>query len=161
MLRRDCRHRLGLTVAGASRAERKPYGSRLQTTLPCAEVIRALSSVPRKPREASSKSLVSANGSAFSVAACCATTEPDASLGASLLPVWVILPFSPALVAKIRKDHRRFRRRLCTPDLQEPGPLFQRLGCRSHQAAPSTIRRRMDDDSNRLPSCTKTSGACS
>src|ERR1700730_11924383 len=96
MLRRDCRHRLGLTVAGASVAERKPYGSRLQTTLPCAEVIRASSSVPRNPRAASSKSLVSANGSAFSVAAWRATTDPDASLGASLLPVWVMLPSSLA-----------------------------------------------------------------
>src|ERR1700676_1896365 len=81
MLRRDCRHRLGLTVAVASRAERKPYGSRLQTTLPCAEVIRALSSVPRNPREASSKSLTSENGSAFSVAACRATTDGRGVLG--------------------------------------------------------------------------------
>src|ERR1700680_4325412 len=104
MWSRDCRHRLGSTVGGASASERKPYGSRLQTTLPCAEVIRALSSVPRKPREASSKSLVSENGSAFSVAACCATTDTDASLGASLLPVSVMLPSSPALVAEIKKD---------------------------------------------------------
>src|SRR4051794_40104519 len=91
MLRRDCRHKLGLTVAGASVPERKPYGSKLQTTLPCADVIRAFSSVPRYPREASSKSLVSENGSAFSIAPCCATTDVEASLGASLLAVWVML----------------------------------------------------------------------
>src|SRR6185437_7086539 len=35
--------------------------------------------VPRKPREASSKSRVSENGSAFSTAACRATTDGDAS----------------------------------------------------------------------------------
>src|SRR6266436_9212591 len=92
MLRRDCRHRLGSTVGGAFSSERKPYGSRLQTTLPCAEVIRAFSSVPRKPRAASSKSRVSENGSAFSVAACRATTVADASLGASVLAVSVMLP---------------------------------------------------------------------
>jgi len=59
-------------------------------------VIRAFSSVPRKPRDASSKSRVSENGNAFSVAACCATTDAEASLGTSLLPVWVIELFSPA-----------------------------------------------------------------
>src|ERR1700686_1781273 len=90
MLRRDCRHRLGSTVGGAFSSERKPYGSRLQTTLPCADVIRAFSSVPRKPRDASSKSRLSENGSVFSVAACCATTDAEASLGISLVPVWVI-----------------------------------------------------------------------
>src|ERR1700738_5026422 len=99
MLRRDCRHRLGLTVAGASAPERKPYGSRLQTTLPCADVICAFSSVPRKPRDASSKSRVAENGSTFSVAACCATTDSEASLGPSLLPVWVIELFSPAVAS--------------------------------------------------------------
>src|SRR5260221_13785361 len=92
MLRRDCRHRLGLTVGGAFSSERKPYDSRLQTTRPCAEVIRAFSSVPRKPRDASSKSLMSENGSAFSVAACRDTTDVDASLGASVLAVSVMLP---------------------------------------------------------------------
>src|SRR5260370_31585798 len=91
MLRRDCRHRLGSTVGGAFSSERKPYDSRLQTTLPCAEVIRAFSNVPRKPRDASSKSPVSENGSAFSVAACCATTDAEASLGASLSPLWLML----------------------------------------------------------------------
>src|SRR6202165_790005 len=94
MLRRDCRHRLGLPVPGASVAERKPYGSRLQTTLPCADVIRALSRVPRNPRDASSKSAVSENRSAFRGAACCGTTGGAAALEASLLPVWVILPAS-------------------------------------------------------------------
>src|SRR6188508_3114797 len=84
MLSRDCRHRLGSTVAGASVPDRKPYGSRLQTTRPCAEAIRAFSTVPRKPRAASSKSRVSENGSAFSVAACCAMTGAEASFGASL-----------------------------------------------------------------------------
>src|SRR5260370_12401219 len=110
MLRRDCRQRLGLTVAGAFSSERKPYGSRLQTTLPCGDVIRACSSVPRKPRDASSKSPVSENGSAFSIAACCATTDAEASLalsfavpfGAALMPPWVIgiLP-SPYLKAHL------------------------------------------------------------
>src|SRR5258706_5223681 len=92
MLRLDCRHRLGSTVGGDSASERKPYGSRLQTTLPCAEVIRACSIVPRKPRDASSKSLMSENGNAFSVAACRDTTDVDASLGASVLAVSVMLP---------------------------------------------------------------------
>jgi hypothetical protein len=50
--------------------------------------------VPRKPRDASSKSLVSENGSAFSVAACCATTDADASLGVSLVPVAVMVSSS-------------------------------------------------------------------
>src|SRR5262245_37614328 len=53
--------------------------------------------VPRKPRAASSKSLISENGSACSVASCCATTDADAffgicfgiSLGISVA-VWVI-----------------------------------------------------------------------
>src|SRR6266481_2697143 len=98
MLSRDCRHRLGSTVGGAFSSERKPYGSRLQTTLPCADVIRAFSSVPRKPRDASSKSRVSENGSAFSVAACCATTDAEASLGTSPVP-WVIELFSPAVAS--------------------------------------------------------------
>src|SRR6202051_1826351 len=91
MLRRDCRQRLGSTVGGASASERKPHGSRLQTTLPSAETTRAFSSVPMKPREASSKSRVSENGSAFSVAACWATTDAEASLRVSPLPVSVIV----------------------------------------------------------------------
>src|SRR6476620_5256816 len=56
--------------------------------------------VPRKPRLASSKSRVSENGSAFSVAACCAMTEAEACLGVSLgasAEVSVILVHSLAL----------------------------------------------------------------
>src|SRR5439155_25732483 len=100
MLSRDCRHRLGSTVGGACSAERKPYGSRLQTTLPCGDMILAFSTVPRKPRAASSKSLTSENGSAFSVAACCAMTEADAcfgdSLGVSVEAGWLIVLYSLA-----------------------------------------------------------------
>ena len=48
---------------------------------PAARRSLAFSSVPRKPRAASSKSRVSENGSAFSVAACCAMTEAEASFG--------------------------------------------------------------------------------
>src|SRR5260370_42029083 len=95
MLSRDSRHRLGSTVAGACSADRKPYGSRLQTTLPCGEVIFAFSTVPRKPRAASSKSRVSENGSAFNVAACCAMTDGEACLGdsfdVSFAAGWVLL----------------------------------------------------------------------
>src|SRR5437762_5663685 len=98
MLSRDCRHRLGSTVGGACSAERKPYGSRLQTTLPCGDMILAFSTVPRKPRAASSKSLTSENGSAFSVAACCAMTEAEASfgdsLGVSVMAGWLIVVYS-------------------------------------------------------------------
>jgi hypothetical protein len=82
MLRRDCRHRLGLTVGGAVSLERKPYGSSDHTTLPCGDVILASGMVPRKPRAASSKSVVSSNGSALSIAACCAITDAVASFGA-------------------------------------------------------------------------------
>src|ERR1700754_5078565 len=100
MLSRDCRHRLGSTVGGASASDRKPYGSRLQTTRPCAETIRAFSTVPRKPRAASSKSCVSENGSALRVAACRATTGAEACLGDSFgvspPPGWVILVCSLA-----------------------------------------------------------------
>src|SRR5882757_11099544 len=39
--------------------------------------------VPRKPRAASSKSAVSANGSVLRTACCCAMTEGDASFGRS------------------------------------------------------------------------------
>src|SRR3954447_211469 len=94
MLSRDCRHRLGSTVGGASSSARKPYGSRLQTVRPAADVIFAFSSVPRNPRDASSKSRVSENGSAARVAACCLMTEAEASLGASPLSCCVII-FSP------------------------------------------------------------------
>jgi hypothetical protein len=53
-----------------------------------------------KPRDASSKSRVSENGNALRIAACCATTDAEASLGAPLdacldaAPrlVWVMLP---------------------------------------------------------------------
>src|SRR5947207_15867296 len=98
MLSRDCRHRLGSTVGGAFSSFRKAYGSRLQTVLPCGEDIFAFSMLPRKPRAASSKSRVSENGSALSVAACCAITGADASfgvsfgvsLGLSAAAVWVI-----------------------------------------------------------------------
>src|SRR5690242_7179471 len=83
MLRRDCRQRLGLTVAGALASDRKPYGSRVQTTLPCAEAIFACSIVPRKPRAASSKSAVSLNGNASSIASCCASTQGEAGFGVS------------------------------------------------------------------------------
>src|SRR5258708_40076082 len=94
MLRRDCRHRLGSTVGGAFSSPRNAYGSRLQTVLPCGVAIFAFSTLPRKPRAASSKSRVSENGNAFSVAACCATTDAEASFGASMVTVWVIL-FTP------------------------------------------------------------------
>src|SRR3954451_4864980 len=98
MLSRDCRHRLGSTVGGACSADRKPYGSRLQTVLPCGDVILAFSTVPRKPRAASSKSLTSENGSAFSIAACCAMTEAEASfgdsLGVSVMAGWLIVVYS-------------------------------------------------------------------
>src|SRR5436190_9666679 len=95
MLSRDCRHRLGSTVGGAVSSFRKAYGSRLQTVLPCGEDTFAFSMVPRKPRAASSKSRVSENGSALSVAACCAITEADASFGVSFgvsatAAAWVI-----------------------------------------------------------------------
>src|SRR5258708_4707933 len=132
MLRRDCRHRLGSTVGGAFSSERKPYDSRLQTTLPCAEVIRACSSVPRKPRDASSKSRVSENGSAFSVAACCATTDAEACFGASPVSVWVMLlsslacrnvaeyfpidlPFPRALPIKTTDEFGAYARRIQLP----------------------------------------------
>src|SRR3954451_21936899 len=96
MLSRDCRHRLGSTVGGASSVDRNPYGSRLQTTRPASEVIRAFSSVPRKPRDASSKSRLSENGSAARVAACCFVTDAEASLGASPLGCCCVIA-SPAL----------------------------------------------------------------
>src|ERR1700681_1919941 len=124
MLRRDCRHRLGSTVGGAFSSERKPYGSRLQTTLPCADVIRAFSSVPRKPRDASSKSRVSENGSVSSVAACCATTDAEASLGTSLLPVWVIELFSPAVAFHGSLRDRKATTQSRSPSFRE-GPKNQ------------------------------------
>src|SRR5437764_5763539 len=102
MLSRDCRHRLGSTVGGACSAERKPYGSRLQTTLPCGDVILAFSTVPRKPRAASSKSRTSENGNAFSVAACCAMTEAEAFFGVSVVAGWLIVVYS--LAQKIEND---------------------------------------------------------
>src|SRR3979411_733999 len=102
MLSRDCRHRLGLTVVGACSAERKPYGARLQTVRPCWLVIFAFSIVPRKPRAASSKSRVSENGSAFSIAACCAITAGVASLD-SLLEISVIGLTPPVLWLKPSK----------------------------------------------------------
>src|SRR3954469_4044568 len=92
MLSRDCRHRLGSTVGGAASPDRNPYGSRLQTVRPASDVIFAFSRVPRNPREASSKSWVSENGSAARVAACCFMTEAEASLGASSLNCCVIVP---------------------------------------------------------------------
>src|SRR5689334_4432982 len=99
MLSRDCRHRLGSTVGGAVSSFRNAYGSRLQTVRPCGEVILAFSMVPRKPRAASSKSRVSENGNAFSVASCCAMTDSDASFGISLAistaaAAWVIRVYS-------------------------------------------------------------------
>src|SRR3954471_9640207 len=94
MFSRDCRHRLGSTVGGAFSSARNPYGSRLQTVRPAADVIFAFASVPRNPREASSKSRVSENGSAARVAACCVMTDAEASLGVSPLDCCVIV-FSP------------------------------------------------------------------
>src|ERR1043166_9704593 len=91
MLSRDCRHRLGSTVGGAASSPRNPYGSRLQTVRPASEVIRAWSRVPRNPRAASSKSCVSENGSAASVAACCLTTEAEACFVISPLCCCVIV----------------------------------------------------------------------
>lgn len=94
MLRRDWRHRLGLTVGGDCSAARKPYGSRLHTVRPCALAIFASAIVPRKPRAASSKSRVSENGNAFNIAVCCAITDGVASFG--LLLVSVMICFLPA-----------------------------------------------------------------
>ena len=80
------------------RGNRKAPGSRP----PCPAATRscAFSIVPRNPRAASSKSRVSENGSAFSVAACCAMTEAEASfgdsLGVSAAVVWLILMYSLA-----------------------------------------------------------------
>jgi hypothetical protein len=71
----------GIDVGGACSQRGSRKGSRLQTTRPCGDMIFAFSTVPRKPRAASSKSRVSENGSAFSVAACCAMTEAEASFG--------------------------------------------------------------------------------
>src|SRR5882724_12312827 len=96
MLSRDCRHRLGSTVGGAASSDRNPYGSRLQTVRPVSDVISAFLRVPRNPREASSKSRVSENGSAARVAACCSMTDAEASLGASPLNCCVTV-FSPCL----------------------------------------------------------------
>src|SRR5688572_9924292 len=63
-------------------------------------MILAFSTVPRKPRAASSKSRVSENGSAFSVAACCAMTAAEASfgdsLGVSVVAGWLIVMYSLA-----------------------------------------------------------------
>src|SRR6516164_7529067 len=113
MLRRDCRHRLGFTVAGASTSLRKPYGSRLQTTLPDAETIFAFSIVPRKPREASSKSAVSANGKAFLTSACRATTEADASLGdcfgVSVTAVWLMIVLPHKANKRLKKPNHAGR----------------------------------------------------
>jgi hypothetical protein len=50
-------------------------------------VIAAFSIVPRKPRAASSKSRVSENGSAFSIAVCRAMTDGVASFGSRLSSV--------------------------------------------------------------------------
>src|SRR6478609_9531697 len=59
-------------------------------------MIFAFSTVPRKPRAASSKSLTSENGSAFNVAACCAMTEAEASFGVSVVAGWLIVLYSLA-----------------------------------------------------------------
>src|SRR5436190_2256680 len=75
-------------------------------------MIRAFSRVPRKPRDASSKSFVSENGSAFSVAACRATTDMDASLGASLVPVWVMS------LSSLKKISQAIDKALLNPDVQ-------------------------------------------
>src|SRR4051795_1619965 len=106
MLSRDCRHRLGLTVVGACSAARKPYGSRLQTVRPCGLVIAAFSIVPRKPRAQSSKSRVSENGNAFSIAVCCAMTDGVAPF-VSLLEVSVILISSPPVVRHLTASRGR------------------------------------------------------
>src|SRR4051812_32614129 len=106
MLSLDCRHRLGLTVVGACSAARKPYGSRLQTVRPCGLVISAFSIVPRKPRAASSKSRVSENGSALSIAVCCAMTDGVAPFG-SLVEVSGISISSPPVARHLTASRGR------------------------------------------------------
>src|SRR2546429_9412281 len=91
--------------------------------MPCTEVIRAISTETRKPRAASSKSRVSENRSAFSVAACRATTGADASLGALVLAASVML-------SSLARDEFSLKRvdmqRLAIADISgKPMPLNQ------------------------------------
>src|SRR3981081_3896403 len=72
--------------------------------------MRAFSIVPRKPRLSSSKSRVSENGSALSVAACCATTEAEASLGFSLETVWVMAVMAKNFLCGLRGTRGEIRR---------------------------------------------------
>jgi hypothetical protein len=63
------RHRLGFTVGGASSPSRKRYAGRFHTGVPFAVRITPSTCVPMKPRRASSKSVLSSNGSRAASAA--------------------------------------------------------------------------------------------
>src|SRR4051794_37522026 len=107
------------------------------------------------PRAASSKSAVSENGSARSIAACCATTVLDASFGTSLVTDWVMCraPFSSgfSLAALIlcsrwmRREIRRVRDRPTRRSLHsEYLPQMHLIGTVADSQQASPRQRLMD-----------------
>ncbi|MCY1536202.1 hypothetical protein D9M68_716480 [compost metagenome] len=80
----DCRHRLGLTVSGAAAPSlMKSYFFGSQTRLPPAPLIMPSGSGAIKPLCASSKEVLSENGSAFSNAALASLVAASAGFGCS------------------------------------------------------------------------------
>src|SRR3546814_10116584 len=79
-----CRHRLGLTVSGASDPSlMKLYLVGSQTGLPCAPLIMASGSGAMNPLCASSKDVLSEKGSSFSRALLASLVADSAGLGPS------------------------------------------------------------------------------
>src|SRR6185312_16214158 len=83
MLRRASRHRLGLTVDGASSPSTKAYSPRFHSTVPLSAFTTPSGTGAISPRPAASKSRWSANGSRAAIAALAARVAGSASRAAS------------------------------------------------------------------------------
>ena len=83
MLSRAMRHRLGLTVAGASSPSMKAYSPRFHSTVPLADFTMPSGTGAIRPRLAASKSPCSANGSLAAIAALAALVAGSASRATS------------------------------------------------------------------------------
>src|SRR5437660_3418379 len=84
--------------------------------------------VPRKPREASSKSLVSENGSALSIAAFCAMTEGEASFGDSFDLSGTVASVMLCSYAEINLGKRHVARPRCARASEPATDRRRRIG---------------------------------
>ncbi|MNJ46417.1 hypothetical protein D3C77_415450 [compost metagenome] len=98
----DCRHRLGLVLAGAvSPSLMNPYLFGSQIMLPFGPLIGSAGSGAMKPLCASSNEVLSVNGNSLSNASLAALVASVAGLGDSAAQAWLLMAMAAASTTEV------------------------------------------------------------